>query len=96
MIDHAELDLSIHRELGKMMLSSFAVPVEPEDKEKELLALARLVTYARDSAKTLNVEGVQYCLELALASLLKEAGEYGDKRAHLTNELMTRPSLGRC
>jgi len=79
-----------------MMLSSFAVPVEPEDKEKELLALARLVTYARDSAKTLNVEGVQYCLELALASLLKEAEEYGDKRAHLTNELMTRPSLGRC
>jgi hypothetical protein len=67
----------IHRELGKIMLSSFAVPVEPEDKEKELLALARLVTYARDSAKTLNVEGVQYCLELALASLLKEASKFG-------------------
>ncbi|KSV62838.1 hypothetical protein N182_11820 [Sinorhizobium sp. GL2] len=58
MIGHGGLDLRIQRKLGKIMLSSFAVPVEPEDKEKELLALARLVTYARDSAKTLNVEGV--------------------------------------
>jgi hypothetical protein len=96
MIGHGGLDLRIQRKLGKIMLSSFAVPVEPEDKEKELLALARLVTYARDSAKTLNVEGVQYCLELALASLLKEAEDCGSQRAHLTNELLTRPSLGRC
>lgn len=86
----------IRRELGKVMQSSIAMSFELEDKEKELLALARLVTYARDSSRTLNVEGVQYCLELALAALLKEVEECGDKTALLTNELMSRASLGNC
>lgn len=86
----------IRAELGKIMQSSITMSFEADDKEKELLALARLVTYARDSSRTLNVEGVQYCLELALAALLKEVEECGDRTALLTNELMTRASLGNC
>ncbi|MDK1377921.1 MULTISPECIES: hypothetical protein [unclassified Sinorhizobium] len=78
------------------MQQSIKLPIDVEDREKELLALARLVSYARDSAKTLNVEGVQYCLELALASLLQEVEYISDKNVLPTVDLMALGSLGRC
>lgn len=78
------------------MQQSIKLPIDVEDKEKELLALARLVSYARDSAKSLNVEGVQYCLELALASLLQEVEYITDKSVLPTVDLMALGSLGRC
>ncbi|MBB4186385.1 hypothetical protein [Sinorhizobium terangae] len=78
------------------MKQSIKLPTDVEDREKELLALARLVSYARDSAKTLNVEGVQYCLELALASLLQEVEYMTDKNVLPTVDLMALGSLGRC
>ncbi|WP_051776952.1 hypothetical protein [Pseudorhizobium pelagicum] len=43
-----------------------------DDRTRELVSLARLVTYARNSAKDLNVEFSTYCLDLALGALLEE------------------------
>ncbi|MBW8298499.1 MAG: hypothetical protein K0M60_02740 [Hydrogenophaga sp.] len=50
---------------------------EMEDRTRELLSLARLVTYARNSAKDLKVEFSTYCLDLALGSLVEEISKCG-------------------
>lgn len=46
----------------------------PNDPEyaKELAALARMVTFARQTASDLNVGMPTYCLEMALAAILEE------------------------
>ncbi|VVT28241.1 hypothetical protein [Hoeflea sp. EC-HK425] len=44
---------------------------------KELAALARLVTFARQSAQSLDIEFPTYCLELALGSIFEEIVEAG-------------------
>lgn len=44
---------------------------------RELAALARLVTFARQSAQTLDIEFPTYCLELALGSIFEEIGGTG-------------------
>lgn len=50
---------------------------EMDDRTRELLSLARLVTYARNVANDLKVESPTYCLELALGSLLKKSAHAG-------------------
>lgn len=50
---------------------------EMDDRVRELLSLARLVTYARNSAKDLKVEFPTYCLDLALGSLIEEISKCG-------------------
>lgn len=50
---------------------------EMEDHLRELVSLARLVTYARNNAKNLKVEFPTYCLDLALGSLVEELTKYG-------------------
>lgn len=42
------------------------------DHLKELASIARLITYARQSAKELNVEFPVWCLDLALGAVLQE------------------------
>lgn len=42
------------------------------DALKELASIARLITYARQSAKTLNAEFPVWCLDLALSAVLQE------------------------
>lgn len=50
-----------------------AVVVEQsEDFQKELAALARMVTFARQSAQDLNVAFPTYFLDMALAAILDE------------------------
>ncbi len=53
-----------------------------QNRLKELASLARLVTYAQQSARELNVEFPAYCLELALGALVQEidAGTPGANR----------------
>lgn len=42
------------------------------DRLKELASIARLITYARQSAKGLNVDFSVWCLDLALNAVLQE------------------------
>lgn len=50
---------------------------EMDDRKLELISLARLVTYARNSAKDLKVDFSTYCLDLALGSLVEEISKCG-------------------
>jgi hypothetical protein len=47
------------------------------DFEKELAALARMVTHARQSASDLKIAMPAYCLEMALAAILEEMELHG-------------------
>ena len=42
------------------------------DSLKELASIARLITYARQSAKSMNAEFPVWCLDLALGAVLQE------------------------
>ncbi|MDL2404169.1 hypothetical protein PY650_00555 [Rhizobium calliandrae] len=52
------------------------LPIEmaSQDSEslKELASIARLITYARQSAKSLNADFPVWCLDLALGAVLQE------------------------
>lgn len=45
---------------------------QSEEQLKELASLARLIAFARQSAKDLNAEFSVHCLDLALGSLLQD------------------------
>jgi hypothetical protein len=45
--------------------------------EKELAALARMVTHARQSASELKIGMTTYCLDMALAAILEEMELHG-------------------
>ncbi|MFK0164720.1 hypothetical protein [Rhizobium sp. NPDC090279] len=47
------------------------------DSLKELASIARLITYARQSAKNLNAEFPVWCLDLALGAVLQEMYQSG-------------------
>jgi hypothetical protein len=42
------------------------------DSLKELASIARMITYARQSAKSLNADFPVWCLDLALGAVLQE------------------------
>ena len=46
--------------------------IETDDRGKELLALARLVAFALESAKSLDAEVVEFCLGKALRAVLDQ------------------------
>jgi hypothetical protein len=58
-----------------------------EEFVKELAALARLITYARQSARELQIAFPTYCLDLALGAVLEEMEGHG-----VEAQPMTRPS----
>jgi hypothetical protein len=64
----------------------------PEDVDlaKELAALARLVTFARQSAQSLKVAFPTYCLDLALGAVLEEMKDIGMD----TTRVMANDSYG--
>ncbi len=49
--------------------------VETEDRSTELIALARLVAFAIESAKSLDAEVVEFCLDKALRAVLDQIDE---------------------
>lgn len=68
--------------------------VENEDRGTELMALARLVAFALESAKTLDAEVVEFCLDKALRAVLDQIDE--PSRMTLTSSdimLMNRAAL---
>jgi 2-phospho-L-lactate guanylyltransferase (CobY/MobA/RfbA family) len=48
---------------------------ESEDRCTELIALARLVAFAVESAKSLDAEVAEFCLDKALRAVLDEIDE---------------------
>ncbi|WP_337181950.1 hypothetical protein [Shinella sp.] len=48
---------------------------ETEDRGTELMALARLVAFALESAKSLDAEVVEFCLDKALRAVLDQIDE---------------------
>ena len=68
--------------------------IETEDKGTELMALARLVAFALESAKSLNAEVAEVCLDKALPAVLEQIDE--PSRMALTSSdivLMNRSPL---
>lgn len=67
--------------LGAIMTLPFSAdPADlNSDSLKELASIARLITYARQSAKELNVEFPVWCLDLALGAVLQEMYAGGEK-----------------
>lgn len=45
---------------------------DTEDRDTELMALARLVAYALESSRSLDAEVVEVCLEKALEAVLDQ------------------------
>ncbi|WFU08675.1 hypothetical protein QA646_15450 [Rhizobium sp. CB3090] len=56
------------------MTAILPIEMASQDSEslKELASIARLITYARQSAKSLNAEFPVWCLDLALGAVLQE------------------------
>ena len=52
---------------------------------KELASIARLITYARESAKGLKVEFPVWCLDLALGAILQEIYAKGEEATHFAD-----------
>lgn len=68
--------------------------IETEDRGTELMALARLVAFALESAKSLDAEVVEFCLDKALRAVLDQIDE--PSRLALTSNdiiLMNRSAL---
>ncbi|MCJ8026729.1 hypothetical protein KYK30_24855 [Shinella yambaruensis] len=68
--------------------------VETEDRGAELMALARLVAFALESAKSLDAEIAEFCLDKALRAVLEQIDE--PSRMTLTSSdimLMNRSAL---
>ena len=67
---------------------------EKEERGNELMALARLVAFALETAKTLDAEVVEFCLDKALRAVLEQIDE--PSRMTLTTSdimLMNRSAL---
>lgn len=62
---------------------------QSENYQKDLAALARMVTFARQAAQDLNISFPEYCLDLALAAVLDEL-----KIAGVDISTVGKPELG--
>jgi phage shock protein A len=68
--------------------------METEDRGAELMALARLVAFALESARSLDAEVAEFCLDKALHAVLEQIDE--PSRMALTSSdimLMNRSPL---
>jgi 2-phospho-L-lactate guanylyltransferase (CobY/MobA/RfbA family) len=68
--------------------------MEIEDRGTEMMALARLVAFALESAKAMDAEVVEFCLDKALRAVLDQIDE--PSRMTLTSSdimLMNRSAL---
>lgn len=75
------------------------LPIEPtshdSDSLKELASIARLITYARQSAKGLNADFPVWCLDLALSAVLQEMYANGLRQPVFEEVLGTNVSMPR-
>jgi hypothetical protein len=68
------------------MQDDFQRTSDDEEFAKELAALARLVTYARLSAQSLNIAFPTYCLDLTLGAVLDEMRQIGVDTRIMAND----------
>jgi hypothetical protein len=65
------------------------LPIENEEMNseaiKELASIARLITYARQSAKGLKADFPVWCLDLALGAILQEIYVKGDQQPYFAD-----------
>lgn len=65
------------------------LPIENEEMDsetlKELASIARLITYARQSAKGLKADFPVWCLDLALGAVLQEIYSNGQPPQHFAD-----------
>lgn len=74
-----------------MTLSPSDEPREPDpEKLKELASIARLISFARQSAMEINADFPVWCLDLALGAVLQEMYSNGEQPA-LFDECMGTP-----
>jgi hypothetical protein len=75
------------------------LPIEPTSRDsdalKELASIARLITYARQSAKVLNADFPVWCLDLALSAVLQEMYANGLQQPVFEEVLETSVSMPR-
>jgi hypothetical protein len=48
------------------------------DNESELASIARMLTHIRDSARALDAQAVEYCVEMALQAVVDEMRDRRD------------------
>lgn len=65
---------------------------QDSDSLKELASIARLITYARQSAKALNADFPVWCLDLALGAVLQEMYANG-LQAPLFDDATEKPNM---
>lgn len=59
---------------GVTMVKKLAMPEEGSD---DILALGRMVSYARQQAQALDLDFPTYCLDIALRSIVQELAKEG-------------------
>jgi hypothetical protein len=69
--------------------------IETEDRGTELMALARLVAFAIESAKSLDAEVVEFCLDKALMAVLEQIDEQS-RMMLTTNDIMLMNRTAPC
>jgi hypothetical protein len=69
-----EPDVLVKLSKGHAMTAILPIETASQDSDslKELASIARLITYARQSAKELNADFPVWCLDLALGAVLQE------------------------
>lgn len=68
-----------------MALPSTAVSELDQERLKELASIARLISYARQSAQNLDADFPVRCLDMALAAILQEIYPAGAEQPHLAD-----------
>lgn len=56
-----------------------------QEKLKELMSIARLISYARQSAENVNAVFPVQCLDMALAAILQEIDSTGQQQARFVD-----------
>lgn len=51
-----------------------AISPETDDRNEELIALARLLTYAKETAGSLEADAAAFCISSAITAILEELG----------------------
>ena len=69
--------------------------MESEDRSAELMALARLVAFALESAKPLEADAVEYHLDAALRAVLDQIDEKA-RMALTSTDIMLMSRLPLC
>lgn len=72
-----------------------AVSPEIDEKTQELLALARLLTYAKETAGSLEADVAAFCIDAAIKAVLEQASGDGVDALKL-EDFISQKAEARC